>query len=154
MHANILLWIAAGGYIVVQQFQPRPLNSRMLVGIPLALAFWGAGSLTHLGDVGSIAFFSLNAVVAAGLGVWRGSSVRVWNDGSRAFQQGTIATLGLWLVSIVVRLALVAVGHVGGLSMSESMAELPVLLGITLGAQNLVIWMRSAVPAPGLARSL
>ena len=131
-----------------------PFNERLLLGIPLVLAFSGDGALNHLGDVPSIVFFGLNVLVAAGLGLWRGSSVRVWREAGQVYQQGTVATLGLWAISILVRVALVVGGHLAGLSMSQSMAELPVLLGITLGAQNLVIWMRSQVSTLGFAPSL
>src|SRR5947209_7261408 len=111
MYGTIALGIAAAGFILVQQFQARPLNSRLLFGVPVALTLWGAGSLSHSSNAESVLFFALNAAVAAGLGIWRGSSVRVWTDAGQTFQQGTIVTLGLWLVSLAVRFLLVAAGH-------------------------------------------
>lgn len=154
MQPTIILWIAAAAYIVFQQFQPRPMNARLLVAIPLVLAFWGLRSVGQLGDLESTLFFALNAAVVVALGMWRGSSVRVWTEAGQAFQQGTLTTLGLWVVSIVVRLALVAAGHLVGTSLAESMGELPLLLALTLGAQNLVIWMRATASAPRFARSM
>lgn len=69
-------------------------------------------------------------------------------------QQGNITTLVLWIVSIAVRLALAGVGHVTSLAPADSMAELPLLLAITLGTQNLVIAARSTAPTRGLPRAL
>ena len=138
-----LLWIAVAIFFIVRQFQPQRLKMGLLIGLPLGLAYFGLHGLGQLESPEALAFFSINAVTAVALGYWRGLSYRVWNDRGQAWFQGTLLTLGLWLLSILVRLTLMAGGHFAGLSTTGSMAQLLLLLAINFGAQNLVIVFRS-----------
>jgi hypothetical protein len=147
----VLLWIALGVFAIVRQFQARQVNGRALVVLPAVLIGAGWGAVAHLSSVELGFFFGLNLIAAAGLGIWRASTIRIWTDAEQVWQKSTGATAALWLAAVAVRIALTVLGVLGGLSVGQMTAELPVLLGITLGAQNLVLWLRSN-PALSFAR--
>ncbi|MDQ2743107.1 MAG: hypothetical protein M3Z66_12545 [Chloroflexota bacterium] len=145
-HLNILIGVAVAVFFIASQFQARRLTARALLIVPLVLAYFGLPGVEHLSSLDTIGFFALNVVLALGFGLWRGFSFRVWRDGGPAWRQGTAFTLALWGASIAARLILLAAGHLVGLSGGAAMADLPFIFAITLGAQNLVIWLR-AYPA-------
>jgi hypothetical protein len=138
-----LLFVAAGIYFVIRQFQPHALNSRTLVMMPLIFGFLGLRGLGQVQGLDAIALLSVNAVAAVALGAWRGQTFRLWTQGGQPWVQGTLATLGLWVASFALRIGLMAVGHLAGISTAASGAELMLLLSITFGAQNAIIWMRT-----------
>jgi hypothetical protein len=145
---SVLIWVAVAVFMFVRQFQPHPLNERRLMILPLALVVLGARGMSGVDSFATVSFFALNAVMAVGFGIWRGLSFRVWAQGNGPWAQGTLVTLVLWIVSVVMRLVLAGAGHVAGISMGSATAELSVLLGITFAAQNLVIWTRSTSLIP------
>jgi len=147
--ASTVIWIAVAALLFIRQFQPHPARGNLLLFAPLILVFLGIRGLTD-GGIAEIAFLAVNAAVAVGFGIWRGQSFRVWTQGSEIWMQGTLVTLGLWGVSIAVRIGLMATGHLLGISTANTMPELLILLGITFGAQNAVLWMRgtSRIPLP------
>lgn len=147
----VLLGIALGTFAIIRQFQARLLSARTLLVIPAILIVAGWSGVAHLTTAQAVVFFALNLVAAAGLGLWRGTTIRLWTSAGQVWQQSTVATGMLWLAAIGVRVALTVLGVVAGLSIGQMTAELPILLGATLGAQNLVLWLRSN-PALSFAR--
>ena len=139
-------------FFIVRQFMPQPVRARQLLAIPLVAAVLGVQSLARTPLDGALAdvLFGVNLVLAAGTGLMRGASIRVFRDAAGSWtMRGTVVTLVLWVVSIGTRVAL------GGLSHgASSMGELEVLLAVTFGAQNVVVWARTQGGAnlPALVR--
>jgi hypothetical protein len=141
----ILLVIAAVIFFIGRQLVATRLNQRLLLWMPLVLAYLGLRDLQPFDSNAAVALFVLDASAAAGLGVLRGLTFRIWRaaDGS-TWLQGSALTLGLWGASIVVRLWLLAFGSlVLGVPASSLGQAVLLLLAITLGAQNLVLWLRA-----------
>ena len=147
----ILFWIAIAVFAVARQFQAHQVNGRALILLPGILVVAGWGALSHITTEQMALFFAVNLVAAAALGFWRGSTIRVWIDRGQVWQQSTRATASLWLAAVAVRVAFTAIGVMAGLTVAQTTVELPILLGVTLGAQNLVLWLRSA-PSLSFAR--
>jgi hypothetical protein len=57
-------------------------------------------------------------------------------------RKGTGVVLLLWIVGIALRLGIAVIARHQGVATSVSTGEIPLFLGITLAAQNLVIWNR------------
>jgi hypothetical protein len=77
------------------------------------------------------------------LGAARGSSVSVTEKDGSAFQKGTKWTLVLWIATIAARVAMIFADHALGMSPTLANASFAVMLGVTLGAQNWVIFERA-----------
>jgi hypothetical protein len=66
----------------------------------------------------------------------------------------TTVTLPLWIMAIALRIVIAVIGHREGVPTSVSTGEIPLFLGITLAAQNPVIWQRAqATSMPGTVAS-
>jgi hypothetical protein len=147
----ILLWIVLAVVAIVRQFQTRSLSGRSLIIIPAVLIAVGWSAVAHISTVQMGLFFALNLIAVGALGLWRGTTIRTWVDRGQIWQKNTSTTAALWLAAVAVRIVLTVLGAASGLSIGEMTAELPFLLGVTLGAQNLVLWLRSN-PALSFAR--
>jgi hypothetical protein len=66
--------------------------------------------------------------------------MRVWQEAGRLLRQGTAITVALWIISVVLRLGIGALARRAGVAESVTLGELPLFFGVTLGAQNLVLW--------------
>ena len=114
--------------------------------LPAILAAMGISNLSRQPTTASatIAVLVANVAIAIMLGLWRGTSIRVWRDDTDTIlRQATLFTLALWLVAIALRALTAVVGHISGSASSVSVGEIPLFLGITFAAQNLVIWSRA-----------
>jgi hypothetical protein len=132
-------------FIIYRQLIRRPIEARQLVVLPVVLAALGLINLNHEPPTASAAVVALVAslVSAVVFGLARGFSTRVWQDAGGVLRQGTPVTLALWIVGIALRIGIGALAHRAGVAQSVTVGELPLFLGVTLAAQNLVIWMRA-----------
>ena len=144
MAVTIALAVLLVGFVIWQQVRTRPINPRQLVIPPLILAFLGITNLSGHPPDSAAADAALAASVLTGLvfGVARGISTRVWWSNGELLRKGTTVTLVLWAVAIVVRLLITVVARRQGVAASVTTGEIPLFLGITLAAQNLLIWRR------------
>jgi hypothetical protein len=55
-------------------------------------------------------------------------------------QRGTLLTLGLWVLSLAVRVGLGLGGH-----LDAELNTVLIFLAVTFGAQNLLVWLRTGV---------
>lgn len=151
------LVLALGGtaYVIGRQVMGEALQVRRLLLIPLALTLWGANNLDHAGLAGvrmsDALLLVAAAVLAVGLGVARGLTVMLFARDGVLWCRSTLATLGVWVVSIVARVALIVVAHLLGASLAASTASLLLMLGLTLGAQSLVVYARGVRSGIGFA---
>ncbi|MNM83251.1 hypothetical protein D3C81_953060 [compost metagenome] len=99
------IWIALLILIVMakRQLTPRPISAG-LVTFPLLMVCYGGYIITQLSlGSGEIVSLILSLAMGAAVGLYEGRFVRVFEQGGIWMRQGSIVTLGIWLLSIPVR---------------------------------------------------
>jgi hypothetical protein len=140
--SNPLIWVALVVFLVARQFMPRAVNARWMIGIPLIAGFLGLQALISSPPDGIAATLLLGVNVAVGAvgGLLRGATVRMWRaDDGTWMTRGTLLTLALWAVLIVVKVGLALLGR-GATAMN--MNDIALFVAVTFGAQNLVVLAR------------
>jgi hypothetical protein len=132
--------------VIVRQTVARPVTMRRLFVLPGVITVWGVVSLGQVfahGVTGlDVLLLLLDVVAAVGLGLLRGVTMRVWKSDGVTYSRGRWLTLVAWLVSIAARLGLEVLAHAMGATVAANESFLPVLLGVTLLTQNLLLMVR------------
>lgn len=149
---NILLIAAVIIFVIIRQMTTQRVGAKAML-IPGALIVYGLYEAyfgkhpTGLLDMHhlaiSVGLFAVSLVLAAVLGVWRGTTVHAWRDQAGAlWRKGNAMTAVAWIVSIASR---VLVGVVGGylFHTTETTASIMIAAGVSIGVQNLVISRRA-----------
>jgi hypothetical protein len=147
---STLVLILVGALVVLRvlfkQLTGSVVTGKSLVLMPAILIVVGLGSAASaltLARPGEILFFLVDAVIVLALGVARGATTRLsLRDGS-LFQKGTALTLVLWLATIAVRVGAGFIGQSIGVAGTLTTASLLLLFGVTIAAQNTVIYLRA-----------
>src|SRR6185437_16652089 len=97
---DLLLGILVFGYIIVRQVRPRPVRS-FNPRVPLILGIIGVVQLvsfvkTDHDKAALVATLAGSLVLAAVMGGFRASTVRIWSDAGVAWSRGTWITVVLW----------------------------------------------------------
>lgn len=142
MLGNPVLWAAIAIYFIYRQFTPQALKGRDLVILPLVLAYFGWRAVSSHPPTSPpvMGVFGLDATAAVAFGVARGVTMSVWQvtDGTW-MRKGTAVTLALWIASIAVKVALNLLG-----ANLVPLDDITIFLALTFGAQNLVMFLRTA----------
>ncbi|MEV5965240.1 hypothetical protein AB0L70_25955 [Kribbella sp. NPDC051952] len=150
MSAGLVIGILVGLWVlfrvVGRQVTGSLVSQRQLVLMPTILLLIGllsVSSAVHTATSGELAFLVLDCVILVGLGLARGTSVRLSQTPDGLYQKGTGATLALWLITIGLRIggafASAAIWPHGALSH----ASIVLTIGLTIGAQNAMIYRRA-----------
>jgi uncharacterized BrkB/YihY/UPF0761 family membrane protein len=129
-------------YVLYNQRRVRQLRQGLRLILPIVLIIAGLSSTvgdlsTHpLTTTGLILIVVSLLFLAGGMGAARAYSVKIWSNDQGVFRQGTWWTIGLWLVSIGLHVAVELFGHTG-------QSSLLLYFGITLGTQRLIIHARA-----------
>ncbi|MEV6621655.1 hypothetical protein AB0M83_05465 [Amycolatopsis sp. NPDC051106] len=147
--ANVLLYAVIAAYVlykvVYKQIRGTLLTRRTLVLMPLILVAVGAylaaealpgASPAELGLLGA------DLVVLAGLGVLRSTTTTLTERDGTTFQKGSAVTVGLWLLTIAVRVGLVALGTALGVAGPLTSASIALTLGVSIAVQNATTYSR------------
>jgi hypothetical protein len=147
--ANVLLYAVIAAYVlykvVYKQVRGTLLTRRTLVMMPLILVAVGAylaaealpgASPAELGLLGA------DLVVLAGLGVLRSTTTTLTERDGTTFQKGSAVTVGLWLLTIAVRVGLVALGTALGVAGPLTSASIALTLGVSIAVQNATTYSR------------
>ncbi|TDD46224.1 hypothetical protein E1263_36880 [Kribbella antibiotica] len=150
MSAGLIIGILAGVLVLLRvvgrQVTGSLVSQRSLFLLPGILVVIGLASVSSaLGTAtpGELAFLILDCVVLLGLGVARGASVRLTNTPDGLWQKGTSTTLILWLLTIGLRVGGVLVSSAVWPHGVLSRASIALTIGITIGAQNAMIFRRA-----------
>jgi RND superfamily putative drug exporter len=141
--AAVLIWV------LVRQRQSRRFVLRSTLMVPAILTLLGAVALLrfarHGAGIGSSAAAWIVVDMAAGVitGVARAATVRLFERDGVVWCQGRRLTIGLWAVSIAIRVAIAAAGSRHGASVALDRSLL-LSFGLSLAAQYLVIAWRAA----------
>ena len=152
--ANLLLIAVAVVWILARQVQVARVKPRLLLLVPLVLAYFGIRSLPastwHVpADLGLLA---VSAAVSVGLGVWRGQTIKVWRDADGTWwRKGSTFTLALWGALIVARGLLYVLDAALGHRQASGLGAVLLTLALSFAAQNAVtaLRMNSAQPLAG-----
>jgi hypothetical protein len=152
--ASLLLIAAAVVWILARQVQVARVKARLLLLVPLVLAYFGIRSLPastwHVpADLGLLA---VSAAVSLGLGVWRGQTIKVWRDVDGTWwRKGSMFTLALWGALIVARGLLYVLDSALGHREASGLGAILLTLALSFAAQNAVtaLRMNSARPLAG-----
>ena len=152
--ASLLLIAAAVVWILARQVQVARVKARLLLLVPLVLAYFGIRSLPastwHVpADLGLLA---VSAAVSVGLGVWRGQTIKVWRDVDGTWwRKGSMFTLALWGALIVARGLLYVLDSALGHREASGLGAILLTLALSFAAQNAVtaLRMNSARPLAG-----
>jgi hypothetical protein len=161
MVTNIVIGLLVLVLILRRQLRARPINADRPATIFLVLGVIGIAQIVdawraHAPVAGGIALLMLSLVVAAGFGVWRATSVRLWRDGGQLWQQGTPLTITLWIVAIAVHLGVDLVGHAvepahsaAATSVTDTLsASILAYIAISFGVQRVIVGRRAQALAP------
>jgi len=140
----VVIGLAVAVFVIVRQLSARRVTSTWTMLLPLGLAAFGLANLGQLDPTGLV-MVAINTSLAVGLGVMRGTTVRIWSgESGEALMQGTRLTLLLWAATIGVRVAVVFVEQLAGPgALASGGAALLIPVAATLAAQNLVVYLRS-----------
>jgi hypothetical protein len=143
--ADILLIVVAVGWILFKQVQPAPVKARLLVIVPVVLAYFGTTTTAAKtwSNSTDLLLIVVGAVISVALGVPRGATIRVWvGDEGRWWRQGSKATLALWGALFVARGGLFVVAQATGHQAASGVGPLLFALALSFAAQNAVIAVR------------
>ena len=132
--------------VVARQVVPQRVNlERRVWVLPLVLAVVGFSDpklIDHGHLAASVGLLLVSVVISLGMGAVWGRTVRVWRDSeSMVWARGTLATLGVWIGLMAVRIGLYTVG--GGLHVHQSLNALYVSLAALLLVRGLVVNQRA-----------
>lgn len=143
---NILIGIVVVAWILWRQTQKRPVREDrkptvllilLVLGVLQLSSFFKSASSTAL----VIGLLVGNLVLAAGFGVVRGYTVRLWRQDGQLFRQGTWLTIVLWLAGIGVHIGLDAL--IDSSAKGLGSASILLYLAVSLGTQRLVVQSRA-----------
>jgi hypothetical protein len=140
--ADILLIVLAVGWILFKQVRPAPVKTRLLVIVPVILAYFGITTTAAKtwSNSPDLLLIVLGAAISVALGLPRGSTIRVWlGDDGRWWRQGSKATLALWGALFVARGGLYLAAQATGHQAASGVGPLLFALAISFAAQNAVI---------------
>lgn len=141
---DIVVGLLLTVFLVWNQLRTRPVTPRRLITLPLIVIVLGLlqrGPILGHNSLG-VLLLALGLALAVVLGTARGFAVKIWvgPDGGY-WRRGGALLVALWLTSVAVKVGLDVAGGLGGAGIGG--AALLIELGVTLGAQNLVVAGRS-----------
>ncbi len=149
------LVIAAIGYTIVRRSIGEPVNVRDLLGPPVVLLALGGYGITKAPEVTAvdIGWLAGTSLVGLGLGVWRGTTVRLLVKDGALWQRYPARTYLVWVVSLVINGGLGLLARAGG--MHEDVRPLTLSIGVGLLGEAAAVGLRglsSGVPFSTLSR--
>jgi hypothetical protein len=144
---QLVIGIAVLGWLIYRQLRVWPVNASGLrfVAIVAVIGLFEAVPYFHSHHGGSVAYVALagSLVLAAGFGVARAWTVRLFVRDGQVMQQGGWITAVLWVVAVAAHLGYDAlIGEHKGLA-GIGTATILLYLAVSLGVQRLIIRQRA-----------
>jgi len=151
MSAQLVVGILVGLWVLLRvvgrQVTGSLVTQRSLTLMPMILLALGVLSVSTAlngASTGELAFLGLDCAVLIGLGMARGASIRLTRQADGLFQKGTAATLTLWLLTIALRVGAAFASTALWPDGVLNRAALALTIGLTIAAQNAMIYRRAA----------
>ena len=147
--ANIAIGLVVLLWVLSKQVQKRPVREDRKPTILLVLLVLGVIQLADFFKGGPSATATVilllvaSFVLAAGFGVVRAYTVRLWRADGQLWRQGTWVTVVLWILAIGIHLGLDYAIDGSGAAKGLSGASIMLYLAVSLGAQRLVVQSRA-----------
>lgn len=105
---TVIIVVALAVGVIVKRFVGEPLRARELFAPPLILTGLGVHSLANdlHPDGRDLAWIATASVVGLAMGALRGLTPRLFPRDGHLWQRYTLATLGVWVLSIAVNLGI------------------------------------------------
>jgi hypothetical protein len=148
-----LVIVALIVWTLARRFVGQQLQARRMIIIPAILTVWAVWQLDGVhSTTPEVVLLGVQAAISIGLGGLRGMSIRVYlRDGVAWFRYRWL-TIGLWLVTIAVRVVFaVATGALNPAASDAGIPSLLVGLGVGLLAEAGVVVARVAARGLPLA---
>ncbi|MEC3978833.1 hypothetical protein [Amycolatopsis sp. H20-H5] len=146
---NILVGLVVLVWLLSRQVQKRLVQQDRKPAVLLILLVLGALQLTTLfkdsrPDATVIVLVVVSLAIAAGFGVVRAYTVKLWRADGQLWRQGTWVTLVLWIAAIGIHFGMDFV--IDGASGTKGIGSASILLylAVSLGAQRLVVQSRAS----------
>jgi hypothetical protein len=143
--ADGLLIAVATVWILFKQVQAGPVKPRLLVIVPVLMAYFGITTTPARtwSDSTDLLLIGLGTALSIAIGIPRGATIRVWRaeDGTW-WRKGSNGTLVLWGALLVARGALYALDKASGHHAASGAGPVLLGLGLSFAAQNAVIAFR------------
>jgi hypothetical protein len=145
-------------FFVVRQRRSDRFRERSLL-FPLALGIYGVVALTdttkhHALSVASASLLLLSAAASIGFGVIRGRTIELFERAGELWERASWTTIAVgWGGLLVTRIALIAIAAALGATVAASPSSIPLMLGITLATQMLVVRQRARSTGVAIAPS-
>lgn len=142
---EIVLVLAAVGYVLVRRLTGERANGMRLVILPAALSVWGLYEAFGAPRTArSLAFLIGNGVISVAIGALRGVTVRITERDGFAFVRYTAVTIGLWALNLAIKLgANIALHGINPKDAGTASTSLLLPVGLGLLVEGLVVCYRA-----------
>ncbi len=150
---NALLVLLVIVLVFFRLMRKHQISVAFLIVVPAVLIYFGIDNLKGTFEVGEIVILSVSIVVEIFIGLWLGTTYRMWRqppkDTSEAAEEevwlvGTRVTLFAWLVAFGLRFVASALGYTFVDHYDDS-SELLLSLAATFIGQNIVLAQRGGL---------
>lgn len=147
--ATVVFYLAIAALVfykvIYTQLRGTLLSRKGLVTLPLILTVIGVVAAFNAvpgSSPAELGLLAVDLVVLAGLGVLRSTSTTLTERDGTTFQKGSAITVVLWVLTVATRFGLVALGAALGITGPLTSASIMVTLGVSIGVQNAVTYLR------------
>jgi len=147
--ANIALYLAIAALVfykvIYTQMRGTLLSRKSLVTLPLILTVLGAIQVAQDlpgASAGEFGLFAVDVLVLAGIGVLRSTSTTLSERDGTTFQKGSMLTIGLWVLTVAVRVGFITLATALGIAGSLTTGSILFTVGVSIGVQNAVTYFR------------
>jgi hypothetical protein len=142
----VLVGVAAVGYVLVSRLRGQALNARRMLMLPGVLTVIGlvqVSGLAHKARAADLILLAAGVVLSAVLGVARGTTVAVFIRSGRPWLRYRPVTIGLWVATFAVRVALTTLAYVFGAAVAASGPAILLSIGATLLGESAMVVYRA-----------
>jgi hypothetical protein len=142
---EIVLILAAIGYILVRRLMGEPAQTKRMLVLPAVLCIIGLSDVSgQIKSPTSLEFLVGTAAVSVVIGALRGASIRISGREGVAFVQYTWVTIVLWVLNVAIKFGgNFALGSIDPKDTSALSSSLMLTLGLGILAEGLVVLYRS-----------
>ncbi|MGW3993093.1 hypothetical protein [Amycolatopsis sp. NPDC004772] len=147
--SSVLLYAVIAAFVlykvVYKQVRGTLLSRRTLVVLPLLLTAFGAYlTLKALpgASAAELGLLAADLLLLAGLGVLRSTTTTLTERDGTTFQKGSAVTIGLWVLTVAVRVGVIALGTALGITGPLTSASIALSLGLSIAVQNATTYRR------------
>ena len=150
---EIVLILAAVGYLLVRRVLGEPAQAKRMLMLPAVLSVIGLSDVSGQAVSGqaetslsslSLLFLATTAAISIILGVLRGASVRISRRDGVAFVRYTAVTVALWVVNLAIKFgANLTLGAIDPTDAGAVSNGLLLTIGVGILAEGLVVLYRA-----------